>query len=100
MKRFVIALAAVPLMCSAAFADIVILPKECLEVVSSEFSTGNGDSAFFQLEVMCRTGEQSWSIYTAEKGSVAGLFGMGRISQPKEIRITIGKHSGAVEWRD
>jgi hypothetical protein len=100
MKRLMIATAALIAMGTFAHADTIVLPKECLEPISSEFSTGNGDSAFFQVEVMCRTGDRAWRIYTAEKFSAGGFLGMGRMSQPASIRIIIGEHSGKAQWKD
>ncbi len=60
------------------------VPKEC-KIVSSEFSTGGGDKAFYITEVDCQQEDGMIVKYVDTEFSIGGLFGMGRISTPDKI---------------
>ena len=60
-------------------------PKE-LDIKSTEFSTGGGDKLIIYLEVFGYHKEQEQYVtYIDSKGSVGGMFGLGRFTAPEKI---------------
>ena len=82
------ALAAILLTVSAASAKTLTLKypeKYCAEILSQEYSTGGGDSAFQFVEILCRDAEGNYRGFMVRMGSAAGFFGAGRLVTPKTI---------------
>ena len=78
---------------TALSAKTIQYPQaECAEILSSEYSSGNGDSAFHQFEILCKDNRGVYRVFAATWGSVAGFIGMGRISM--ESVITLEPYNG------
>lgn len=72
------------LMYSGVSAETVYYPKDkCTEILSVEVSTGNGDSAVNQVDVLCKDASGNYTAYVGSWTNVAGLFGLGRMSTPE-----------------
>lgn len=73
---------------TSAFAKTVYYPeKYCAEIVSSEYSTGGGDSAFELFEILCKSADGKYTSFITSWTSVAGFFGMGRVAHEEVINL-------------
>lgn len=59
----------------------------CAEIVSAEYSAGNGDTMFEQYEILCKSADGKYTSFIASWGSVAGAFGFGRAFAETEINL-------------
>ncbi len=60
-------------------------PQSCEKITSTEYSTGGGDSIVQYLELDCINSNLEYVKYTYSMGSLAGSFGLGRLTIPKKI---------------
>lgn len=89
MKK-ILSIMALSLIPSFAMADIVTLPKsKCNEILSFEYSSGNGDTAFHQIDVLCKSADGKFYGFVVEKVSVAGMFGMGRLDLVDQVTFNM-----------
>lgn len=56
--------------------------KACAQILSQEYSTGGGDTAFQYLEILCVDTNGHYHGFVASWVSVGGIFGVGRITMP------------------
>ena len=80
IKLLLAALMFTPLVLADGVCEI---PKEC-EIISSEFSTGGGDKAYYIMEVDCKIKDRVIKYIDVE-ASVGGLLGFGRVAMPRKI---------------
>ena len=62
--------------------------KYCDTIMSQEYSTGGGDSAFQFIEILCKDAEGNYKGFMLRMGSVSGWLGMGRLTTPDVIVYT------------
>lgn len=87
MNKIVIA-ALFTMVATAANAKTVYYPETaCKEILSSEYSTGGGDSSWEMFEILCRDADGKYTTFVTSWGSVAGFFGMGRIAYEEVITL-------------
>lgn len=66
----------------------VYYPREhCAEIVSAEYSTGGGDSGIQMYEILCKSKDGKYTTFVTDWVSVAGLFGLGRLSYEEVINL-------------
>ena len=71
---------------SSASALTVNYPeKACAEIVSQEYSTGGGNTAFQMLEILCKDSNGNYTGFVTSWGSVGGFFGVGRLTYPEVL---------------
>ena len=76
------------LMYSGVSAETIYYPeKPCKEIVSWEFSSGNGDTSVNQVDLLCRDEEGNYTGFVGSWTSVAGFFGMGRVAGPETFNF-------------
>jgi hypothetical protein len=76
------------LIATAANAKTVYYPEAaCKEILSSEYSTGGGDSSWEMYEILCRDADGRYTTFVTSWASVAGFFGMGRIAYEETINL-------------
>lgn len=76
-----------------AFAKTIYYPqKYCAEIVSAEYSTGSGDTAYSQYEILCKSTDGKYTTFQAEWATAAGMFGLGRVFS--ETRIDLVPYDG------
>jgi hypothetical protein len=76
------------LVATTATAKTVYYPETaCKEILSSEYSTGGGDSSWEMYEILCRDADGKYTTFVTSWMSVAGLFGMGRIAYEETIDL-------------
>lgn len=69
-------------------AKTVLYPKEyCAEILSSEYSTGGGDSSFNMFEILCKDASGKYRAFVTSWGTVSGFLGIGRISFDEVIEL-------------
>ena len=74
------------LMYSGVSAETVYYPEaKCAEIVSFEFSSGSGDTAFNQVDVLCKDAAGKYTGYVYTWATAAGFFGMGRVMAPERF---------------
>lgn len=78
---------------SVANAKVVLYPRAaCAEIVSSEYSTGGGDSAFELYEILCKSSEGNYTTFITSWSTAAGFLGFGRAFH--ETKISLEPHDG------
>jgi hypothetical protein len=88
MKNVMYLTIAMSLLATAASARTVYYPQEaCAEIVSSEYSTGGGDSSFELFEVLCKSAKGEYVALITSWTSAAGMFGFGRAFHETEIKL-------------
>jgi len=97
MKYFsFIALSMIP---TFAMSETVTLPSsKCSEILSFEYSSGNGDTIVHQMDILCKNEDGKFYGFIVEKPSLSGLFGMGRIDIPDEISFVFENVTDAT-WK-
>jgi hypothetical protein len=79
---------ALTLVYSGVSAETVYYPADrCQEIVSFEFSSGNGDTSINQVDILCVDADGKYTGYVGSWGSVAGLFGLGRAVSPEQFEF-------------
>lgn len=86
MKKLLLTLLLFP---SLVFADTMIVPRKCLDVIDTKVSTGGDKSSAYYVNVTCKT-EQGAIVYTITKLSFTGLLGVGRFALPETIEVIRG----------
>lgn len=73
---------------TAASAKTLYYPeKYCSEILSSEYSTGGGDTAIEMFEILCKDSEGNYRAFVTSWGSAAGYFGFGRVFHEQVITL-------------
>jgi len=76
------------LIATAANAKTVYYPETaCKEILSSEYSTGGGDSSWEMYEILCRDADGRYTTFVTSWASIAGFFGMGRVAYEETINL-------------
>jgi hypothetical protein len=84
----VAATVALILMYSGVSAETVYYPADrCQEIVSFEFSSGNGDTSINQVDILCVDADGKYTGYVGSWTNVAGIFGLGRVSTPEQFEF-------------
>lgn len=83
------------LIATTANAKTVYYPEAaCKEILSSEYSTGGGDTSWEMYEILCRDADGRYTTFVTSWASVAGFFGMGRIAYEETINLV--PYNGAI----
>lgn len=77
------------LLATFATADTIFIPENSKHVDSAEFSTGGGKKAIVYIKVLITHDDGSQTLYTESKGSLSGVFGLGRLNIPKKMDFVI-----------
>lgn len=84
----VAATVALILMYSGVSAETVYYPEsKCAEIVSFEFSSGNGDTSINQVDILCVDTNGKYTGYVGSWTNVAGIFGFGRVATPDQFEF-------------
>ncbi len=85
------------LILSTLFAVIVAAPvsaktilypeKYCTEILSSEYSTGGGDSSFNMFEVLCKDASGNYRAFVTSWATASGWLGIGRLIYDEVIEL-------------
>lgn len=80
MKKILLASAFVFAGAGLAVAETAYYPQvACAEIVSSEYSTGGGDSAYQMLEILCKDANGKYTTFVTNWMTAAGFLGIGRV---------------------
>lgn len=72
----------------AANGKTINYPRDaCAEIVSSEYSTGGGDTAFELFEILCKSKDGTYTSFITSWTSAAGMLGWGRAFHETEINL-------------
>lgn len=73
---------------TVATAKTVYYPKAaCAEILSAEYSTGEGGSMFHQFEILCKDSNNNYTAFMVSWGSISGALGFGRMSAETMIKL-------------
>ena len=73
---------------SVAEARTVYYPQNaCAEIVSAEYSTGGGDTAYELYEILCKDANGKYTSFVTSWVSVSGMFGLGRAFHEEVISL-------------
>jgi len=65
---------------------VCYFPKNCLEIKSSEYSTGGGKKLFQIVEILCKT-KEGYSTYVDYIVTPAASLGAGRLAMLDKIKF-------------
>ena len=85
MKKLMLLLLVLVTLASAS--TIIEIPNNVKSVQSAEYSSGGGNTAIVYVKIVCELNDGSFIMWNLTKTSASGLFGMGRLSIPEEIRF-------------
>jgi hypothetical protein len=87
MNKFLIAAIFVVSATTANAKDILYPQEACAEIVSSEYSTGNGDTSWEQFEILCKSADGRYTSFITSWASAAGFLGFGRVAHETQINL-------------
>lgn len=88
MNKLILSTVLAAVIAAPASAKTVYYPKEyCTEILSSEYSTGGGDSSFNMFEILCKDAKGNYRAFVTSWGTVSGFLGLGRISFDEVIEL-------------
>jgi hypothetical protein len=88
MKQLLSLTVAMSLLATASFARTIYYPQEaCAEIMSSEYSTGGGDTAFELFEILCKSADGKYTAFITSWTSAAGFLGFGRAFHETQIDL-------------
>jgi hypothetical protein len=92
MNKILIAALIATFATSAGAKTIYYPAAACTEILSSEYSTGGGNTAWEMFEILCRDVDGKYTAFVTSWASVAGFLGFGRLAH--EEVITLVPHNG------
>jgi hypothetical protein len=87
MNKFLIA-AILSFIATTANAKDVLYPQAaCAQILSAEYSSGNGDTSIEQFEILCKSNEGVYTVFVTSWTTIAGFFGAGRYTHETKINL-------------
>lgn len=69
-------------------AKTVLYPeKYCAEILSSEYSSGGGDTAFNMFEILCKDSNGKYRTFVTSWTTASGWLGLGRVFYDEVIEL-------------
>lgn len=88
MNKLIAAAAFVSLAASPASAITVLYPEaHCAEILSSEYSSGGGDTAFNMFEILCKDSNGNYRAFVTSWTTASGWLGLGRVFYDEVIEL-------------
>lgn len=88
MKILIASAALIVLTATPLSAKTIYYPREhCAEIISSEYSTGGGDTSFEMFEILCKSKDGQYTAFVASWTSAAGFFKLGRVFHEDVIKL-------------
>lgn len=73
---------------TSANAKTIYYPATaCVEILSSEYSTGGGNTSWEMFEILCRDADGKYTAFVTSWASVAGFLGFGRLAHEEVINL-------------
>jgi hypothetical protein len=88
--------AAFPVLAEERVATVFYPKDTCAEIISQEYSTGGGKSAFHVLEILCRDAEGNYTGLVDSWGSLTGAIGFGRIKVIERFKYVAVPGTGSL----
>lgn len=89
MNRVLYIASVIAMFAGPVFADTLTVyypERHCAEILSQEYSTGGGETAWQILEILCRDSDGNYNGFVDSWASAAGFFGMGRLAIPDRFQ--------------
>lgn len=88
MNKLLALAALISLFASPVLAKTVYYPAAaCTEILSSEYSTGGGNTTWELFEILCRDADGKYTTFVTSWASVAGFLGFGRVAHEEVINL-------------
>jgi hypothetical protein len=88
MNKLILSTVLAALVAAPVSAKTVYYPKEyCAEILSSEYSTGGGDSSFNMFEILCKDAQGKYRTLVTSWVTVSGFLGFGRVAFDEVIEL-------------
>jgi hypothetical protein len=88
MNKLILSTVLATIIAAPASAATVFYPeKYCAEILSSEYSTGGGDTAFNMFEILCKDAEGNYRTFVTSWATASGWLGLGRIIYDEVIEL-------------
>lgn len=88
MNKLILSTVLAAIIAAPVSAKTVYYPKEyCAEIVSSEYSTGGGDSSFNMFEILCKDAAGNYRAFVTSWVTASGWLGLGRVVYDEVIEL-------------
>jgi hypothetical protein len=88
MNKLILSTVLAALIAAPVSAKTVFYPKEyCAEILSSEYSTGGGDSSFNMFEILCKDAQGNYRTFVTSWTTASGWLGFGRVFYDEVIEL-------------
>lgn len=88
MNKLILPTVLAAMFVAPASATTVLYPeKYCSEILSSEYSTGGGDSSFNMFEILCKDAQGNYRAFVTSWTTASGWLGLGRVFYDEVIEL-------------
>lgn len=88
MNKLIVSTVLAAIIAAPASAKTVLYPeKYCSEILSSEYSTGGGDSSFNMFEILCKDAQGNYRAFVTSWTTASGWLGLGRVIYDEVIEL-------------
>lgn len=88
MNKLILSTVLAAMIAAPVSAATVFYPeKYCAEIVSSEYSTGGGDSSFNMFEILCKDAQGNYRAFVTSWTTASGWLGLGRVFYDEVIEL-------------
>ena len=88
MNKLILSTVLSVMIAAPASAKTVLYPeKYCAEILSSEYSTGGGDSSFNVFEILCKDTQGNYRAFVTSWTTASGWLGLGRVFYDEVIEL-------------
>lgn len=88
MNKLILSTVLAAVIAAPASAKTLLYPeKHCAEILSSEYSTGGGDTSFNMFEILCKDAQGNYRAFVTSWTTASGWLGLGRVFYDEVIEL-------------
>ena len=88
MNKLILSTLLAVIIAAPVSAKTVLYPeKHCAEILSSEYSTGGGDSSFNMFEILCKDASGNYRSFVTSWTTASGWLGLGRLIYDEVLEL-------------
>jgi hypothetical protein len=88
MNKLILSTVLAAVIAAPASAKTILYPENhCAEILSSEYSTGGGDTSFSMFEILCKDAQGNYRAFVTSWTTASGWFGLGRVFYDEVIEL-------------
>jgi len=88
MNKLILSTVLAAVIAAPASAKPLLYPeKYCAEILSSEYSTGGGDTSLNMFEILCKDAQGNYRAFVTSWTTASGWLGLGRVFYDEVIEL-------------